>query len=1567
MKKWKRANIRITAAVVALVLLGCLHVFAEEELNKEVILDDGITVADPENTDETDIKGTPMTGTDDELMTGIDEETDPDDGGEMETGLSPGEGGGLISGLSPGEGGGLISGLSPGEGGGLISELLPGGGMGTGELMTPDGAGDKYGGYEITNVVSNDVSTNISTSGGVYLVSGISNKIISVSNANCVIVLNGAARTYDWAALQIRGTSNVTVYLAYNTTNTFKATGTDTGNDPIHIQSGIEVESTATLKIEGPGTLNAIGGKYSAGIGSHFTTNSGKIIIESGVVNATGGENGAGIGSGWGGTNGTVTINGGTVNATGGAGGGAGIGGGKGANGGTINITGGIVEAKSGDGNGSGIGGGGASSIGTVKITGGSVRSLMPNGDIKINNNAPTNGTTSLTLVRVKVVDENAAIIPGAEISVPSLSYNATANSGGLAYLWLPQGAHNVTALNPENEAEAEVALNVGAPSSTYASATIDKTIEISGGGILKARLSANPSNAKAYSPGDNVTLTLAIPTESLTGFYINEIKWFRESVAQPVYTKDNFDAGYSSAIMGKGILDNPVSSGQETHYSMAADKNGRYWIQIKYTDISTQAPDYKVDRIDIDNIYTQVDVKARDWNDTAAAEAKGYTLLEGAPYGIPFDLNDSTILPAPRLGFDTVTYNRNTDFPPSGWAMTVPGSPFGATPANASLSTITLNTLVNDNADVGSTVMTKMYTVKYKEGIALDGAIDLSKASTALAGLAGVTASPAWNEYKNTYPLADKPTGKLYFGNAANGKTYKISQSCLYPASSHALKLGDPKFGTTNVSNIIIDSGVKDLTLIISDIHLIEDLIISSSAKVTLLLDGKSYIRGQIDVSNSAEVTIGSFNGNNTTDRLIFPQQIKADRTGVSDTNSNARIGGAGGGTFTHGSTNGTITINGGKIDITTFSAGAGIGGGGTLIPANAGSGGNITINGGEISIVQYASSGNNGPGSGPGGAGIGGGGGRTNNTGNGAGNLLINGGTVNITQYSRAAGIGGGTYGPAGNITISGGNVNVVVKRLSESATDSGVGAAIGTPGCSNPGTGSILISGGTVNVDAVYTGIGRVHGDANITNYVLDITITGGTVNAKSIEAPAIGYWEQSRGNRITITGGTVTAASEKTTAIGSMTEFLQSAEKIAKTKFYLDAAADVRAYSGSTGVYAQPAINVAGRDSLNDYSGDGYFVNATFDAAISETEPTTLYVFGDRGGNENPLTKSHALLKILTLPTKYRHFAYSSDLNKSRTDEVIVHGGPYNARVVIRKCDESDNIYSVKARNGYSAHGGVGTTSALPVKLSGINQYFIITEKHVDAQGNTVMEDTEAVVMSGNIYNKEIVAPSDDYTIDGYFVGVTFTPGNYIKSTTAMINPLTSHETVFFVYIPTTENADLTIYNTTKGKYGDRTSLFNFTVSFSTDEAGTVPLSGVASFQTVDELDQAGELPLVNGKVTFTLKGSQSITLKGVPKNSYISIEETEDENYDTSFKDSANFGLNNEEEQGYKTIAPRLIAGNRFFEFINDRREVANTEIHDETPMAMVTLLALTLSLSLIILLVKEALRRRGME
>ena len=209
-----------------------------------------------------------------------------------------------------------------------------------------------------------------------------------------------------------------------------------------------------------------------------------------------------------------------------------------------------------------------------------------------------------------------------------------------------------------------------------------------------------------------------------------------------------------------------------------------------------------------------------------------------------------------------------------------------------------------------------------------------------------------------------------------------------------------------------------------------------------------------------------------------------------------------------------GYVYIHGGEVHAQGGHDGAGIGGGEMGNDPKE-----LEISGGEV----HATAGDNG-------AAIGGG-----EHGDG-GNITISGGTVTATGSTVGAAIGGGKDGSAGTISISGGTVNAY-------HIDQAEGAAIG---CGKGGSdGTIDISGGVINAchlsggtpDPLYETYGAAIGGSKDSDFKGTITISGGSVSAKSCNGAAIGAgcYGNLKGD-ITITGSPIVTASSSTGGAG-----------------------------------------------------------------------------------------------------------------------------------------------------------------------------------------------------------------------------------------------------------------------------------------------------------------------------------------------------------------------------------------------------------------------------------------------
>ena len=198
-------------------------------------------------------------------------------------------------------------------------------------------------------------------------------------------------------------------------------------------------------------------------------------------------------------------------------------------------------------------------------------------------------------------------------------------------------------------------------------------------------------------------------------------------------------------------------------------------------------------------------------------------------------------------------------------------------------------------------------------------------------------------------------------------------------------------------------------------------------------------------------------------------------------------------------GQSAGTGTLTGGSALNEDNGCHAGIGGN-----ANYDSG-TITINGGTINIDASNSIGA---------AGIGGGGTKNASQGNpyhgGIGTVIINGGTVTARGGEYGAGIGGGAY-RGGDVTINDGTVT------GYSLQGNGIGAGRG--GSSHPGY--VTINSGEVR--GVATGGVNEGGNGIGGDYCEDVTINGGRVTATSNQYDGYGIVAKT----VSINNATVTA--------------------------------------------------------------------------------------------------------------------------------------------------------------------------------------------------------------------------------------------------------------------------------------------------------------------------------------------------------------------------------------------------------------------------------------------------------
>lgn len=331
--------------------------------------------------------------------------------------------------------------------------------------MTPS-----YADYKKVNL--NTVTTNITVKDKTILTGKTTNGITIEGTE--VVLCNADISSSSSSAITCSG--NVTIHLV----------GTNKLTTSQKNECGIQVgnSNTASVTIDGDGSLEATGADYGAGIGGEYNVNCGNIVINGGTVTATGGKFGAGIGSGYDSNSkcGNITISGGTITATGGNYA-AGIGSGCKSSCGNITINGGTVTATGGD-YGAGIGSGyNQSSCGNITITGGTVTAK---------------GASSAAGIGSGYVSSCVAI------TITGGTIKATGGTGNIGGAGIGSGYGTPTSCGNITISGGTITANAGTDSSSigcgdWSSTCSDITIE---SGIIKIVLTKGNNNADYIGKG---------------------------------------------------------------------------------------------------------------------------------------------------------------------------------------------------------------------------------------------------------------------------------------------------------------------------------------------------------------------------------------------------------------------------------------------------------------------------------------------------------------------------------------------------------------------------------------------------------------------------------------------------------------------------------------------------------------------------------------------------------------------------------------------------------------------------------------------------------------------------------------------------------------------------------------------------------------------------------------------------------------------------------------------------------------------------------------------------------
>ena len=573
----------------------------------------------------------------------------------------------------------------------------------------------------------------------------------------------------------------------------------------------------------------------------------------------------------------------------------------------------------------------------------------------------------------------------------------------------------------------------------------------------------------------------------------------------------------------------------------------------------------------------------------------------------------------------------------------------------------------------------------------------------------------------------------------------------------------------------------------------------------------------------------------------------------------------------------------------------GASIGGSGRqgTIGNAGGRAGKITINGGGLTIIARSS-----------GACIGGGGAvpGTNGSGGNGGKITINGGTLDLTQY----GVNDNGNGLSGACIGGGGNAG-----SNPSSSDNNTGNG-----------GTIEINGGSIRC-AQFTGAAGIGGgkfgtagNITINNGAVDVLVcdplNGSGINPGAGEGSGIGASTGTCApgpNNITITGGVVSAVNAHTGGAGIGISNSGQACHILITGGMVYA-------KGSS----SPGIGFFSESRDGTITIIGATVVAESDKSAGIGGP---YMVNEGGSVYEP--------GYIHIGSGAKVWAYSGGKTPAIYGKDNAGDGFYvNASFAAPPSPSSDMVMRVYEKDG---DGRI-------VKLLNLPKNY----RHFAYTTDSTVSCTDKIIgLNSDQTVRGIVVRVYDDSRDIYSVKTN----NGYDAHGKIVNALP-------VKFDETPIADVTVSKTVTGLFADKTKDFTFTVYFM--DAGGNPLTNLPPIDyTGGTLTGSGAVSLGNGSLSpnaitgqavFTLKHGQMVTLNEISANMKIRIEETEDSNYRTSYKDSISANSVDSNDTGPKSLS----AGERTFAFTNERIEAVPTGIDSGSDTTAALLLTAVLTI-----------------
>ena len=302
----------------------------------------------------------------------------------------------------------------------------------------------------------------------------------------------------------------------------------------------------------------------------------------------------------------------------------------------------------------------------------------------------------------------------------------STTNTSGMASFTLPDksdlpiGDYTLKIFNEE----------VNAPNYTdYASIPKEVGLRVR---ETEVSLSANPDNLPVYytdTTSDSVELTATVKNHLNNSTTIQDAQWLRVPISDTAdYSADTaFDTAYTGAgiaSVDKGTLTADSNDNLTATFLLPADRNAKYWFKGTVFNPGTNVSHTDVSSITVDNLYKEIICTVSGMNNGVNPSSALYTdeIIPGQ-YGIPYDLDGTTPLVAPSLGFNTITLSAKTQYIPYGTVTTQSGHPLTQ---GSNAKAVILDGSTNAECDTGNyTKYTLNYSIKrYVVTINISGVI---------------------------------------------------------------------------------------------------------------------------------------------------------------------------------------------------------------------------------------------------------------------------------------------------------------------------------------------------------------------------------------------------------------------------------------------------------------------------------------------------------------------------------------------------------------------------------------------------------------------------------------------------------------------------------------------------------------------------------------------------------------------------------------------------------------------------------------------------------------------------